>query len=102
MKELQPGLDDEELTKRVAEDPPEPWRPNFLKSVGDPSNDFWVNKILNTALNDKKVSALNFLNPETVDLPLAEDSRQGGRRYHPPGVLDMGVPQRRHIEADVE
>lgn len=54
MKELQPGLDDEELTKRVAEDPPEPWRPNFLKSVGDPSNDFWVNKILNTALNDKK------------------------------------------------
>ncbi|KAG9091543.1 hypothetical protein FRC06_000522 [Ceratobasidium sp. 370] len=52
MKDFQLGLSDGELRRRQEEDPDEPWRPDFLKSIDDPANDFWVSKILATALKD--------------------------------------------------
>ncbi|KAF8602980.1 hypothetical protein BDV93DRAFT_508745 [Ceratobasidium sp. AG-I] len=58
MKELWPGLNKEELKKQAVEDPPRPWRPKFLKSMNDPSNEFWVKKILDAALKDKKIQEM--------------------------------------------
>ncbi|KAG9075790.1 hypothetical protein FRC06_009886, partial [Ceratobasidium sp. 370] len=52
MKDFQLGLSDGELRRRQEEDPDEPWHPDFLKSIDDPANDFWVSKILVTALKD--------------------------------------------------
>ncbi|KAG8689818.1 hypothetical protein FRC09_012244 [Ceratobasidium sp. 395] len=51
-KELQEGLSADELKKRIEEDPDEPWRPDFLKSMRSTCNDFWVGKIMKAVLND--------------------------------------------------
>lgn len=56
LKHAQLGLTDEELQERIATNPGLPWRPDFLKSVDDPANTFWVGKILGETMGDPKVS----------------------------------------------
>ncbi|KAG9082076.1 hypothetical protein FRC06_005254, partial [Ceratobasidium sp. 370] len=58
LKEAKLSLTDEELEERVTNDPPLPWRPDWLKSIDDSANEFWVDKILGAAINDAKALSL--------------------------------------------
>jgi hypothetical protein len=60
LKEAQLGLTEEELEKRVEEDPPLAWRPDFLKMIDDSTNEFWVKKILDEVMRDEEVSLALF------------------------------------------
>ncbi|KAG9124516.1 hypothetical protein FRC07_011326 [Ceratobasidium sp. 392] len=53
-KVMQLPLSDEELQDRIANQPDLPRHPNFLKSIDDPANKFWVNKILDATMKDPK------------------------------------------------
>lgn len=59
MEELKSGLSSDEFEQRVAENPSEPWRPDFLKAVDDSSNHFWVDKILDESLKSADVGSTN-------------------------------------------
>ncbi|CAE6412069.1 unnamed protein product [Rhizoctonia solani] len=52
MNGLKEGLTGDELAKRIADDPPEPWLPDFRISYKHKDNEFWVDKkIIPTALD---------------------------------------------------
>lgn len=55
LKHAQLGLTDEELQEWISTDPDLPWRHDFLKSIDDPANTFWVDKILTETMSDTKV-----------------------------------------------
>ncbi|KAG9088270.1 hypothetical protein FS749_002277 [Ceratobasidium sp. UAMH 11750] len=52
LNQAQLGLPEDELKDRIENDPPLPWRPDFLKSVNDRDNEFWVKKILDEVMKD--------------------------------------------------
>jgi hypothetical protein len=56
MEELKEGLTDDELRKRITENPQLPWRPDFLVAADHERNKFWVDKILEESLKDADVS----------------------------------------------
>ncbi|KAF8595606.1 hypothetical protein BDV93DRAFT_514834 [Ceratobasidium sp. AG-I] len=58
LKHAKLGLTKEELQERIATDPPLRWCPDFLKSVNDPSNAFWIHKIMSGTMSDSKVLSL--------------------------------------------
>ncbi|KAG8713701.1 hypothetical protein FRC08_012921, partial [Ceratobasidium sp. 394] len=51
LNQAQLSLPQDELKDRIENDPPLPWHPDFLKSVNDLDNEFWVKKILNIRKN---------------------------------------------------
>ncbi|KAG8693455.1 hypothetical protein FRC09_010493 [Ceratobasidium sp. 395] len=54
LRNAQLGLSDEELKDRIANDPDLPWRPDFMKLIDNPDNQFWVKKILDATMTDVK------------------------------------------------
>ncbi|KAG8731516.1 hypothetical protein FRC10_001658 [Ceratobasidium sp. 414] len=54
LKDAQLGLTEGELEERISNDPPLPWRPDFLKLISDPANKFWLGKILPEVMKDTK------------------------------------------------
>ncbi|KAG8715044.1 hypothetical protein FRC09_016975 [Ceratobasidium sp. 395] len=57
LKDAKLGLDEEELQDRIDNDPELPWRPDFLKSMSDALNKFWVDKILDATMANPKALA---------------------------------------------
>ncbi|KAG9122210.1 hypothetical protein FRC07_001517 [Ceratobasidium sp. 392] len=58
LKNAQLRLTNEELQDRIANDPPLPWRPNFIKMMDDSDNEFWVKKILDATMANEKARKL--------------------------------------------
>lgn len=56
MDQFSVGLSDDELQRRIDENPNEPWRPDFIAAIGHKRNDYWVKKIIDQVLKDQKVS----------------------------------------------
>lgn len=46
MDQFSVGLSDDELQRRIDENPNEPWRPDFIAAIGHKRNDYWVKKII--------------------------------------------------------
>ncbi|KAG8773216.1 hypothetical protein FRC12_002657 [Ceratobasidium sp. 428] len=59
LKDAKLGLSEEDLQYRIENDPELPWRPDFLKSMSDSANKFWLDKILDATMENPK--ALSFV-----------------------------------------